>query len=207
MRHANSRITLDVYTQAGELEQAGSTEQGCKDDGVRRGSEERRNTRKQPIAGLVDPDSIVTVGRQLILISLESMAGTTGLEPATSAVTGQRSNQLSYVPRLFFNNLVICHIESERSQISLFSLLYRFAALDKFRAFSDTAGHQTGHEKFLCNDKTSLSETDKKFRRLILAPEDNISPSDAHHRSKVILSANRTIKKYGQHASPLQDTS
>jgi hypothetical protein len=29
------------------------------------------------------------------------MAGTTGLEPATSAVTGQRSNQLNYVPTLF----------------------------------------------------------------------------------------------------------
>ncbi len=26
------------------------------------------------------------------------MAGVTGLEPATSAVTGQRSNQLSYTP-------------------------------------------------------------------------------------------------------------
>ena len=30
---------------------------------------------------------------------LKRMAGTTGLEPATSAVTGQRSNQLNYVPR------------------------------------------------------------------------------------------------------------
>jgi hypothetical protein len=29
---------------------------------------------------------------------LRFMAGTTGLEPATSAVTGQRSDQLSYVP-------------------------------------------------------------------------------------------------------------
>jgi hypothetical protein len=32
---------------------------------------------------------------------LERMAGTTGLEPAASAVTGQRSNQLNYVPNLF----------------------------------------------------------------------------------------------------------
>ena len=53
---------------------------------------------------------------------LECMAGTTGLEPATSAVTGQRSNQLSYVPRLFFNNLDLCHIESGVSRFSLFSL-------------------------------------------------------------------------------------
>jgi hypothetical protein len=29
---------------------------------------------------------------------LNFMAGTTGLEPAASAVTGQRSNQLNYVP-------------------------------------------------------------------------------------------------------------
>ena len=32
---------------------------------------------------------------------LRLVAGTTGLEPATSAVTGQRSNQLSYVPSFF----------------------------------------------------------------------------------------------------------
>ena len=34
------------------------------------------------------------------------MAGTTGLEPATSAVTGQRSNQLNYVPGLNRNRLI-----------------------------------------------------------------------------------------------------
>ena len=39
------------------------------------------------------------------------MAGTTGLEPATSAVTGQRSNQLSYVPMLRFSNLDRYYVE------------------------------------------------------------------------------------------------
>ena len=55
--------------------------------------------------------------------------GATGLEPATSAVTGQRSNQLSYVPRLFFNNLVIRHIESSVSQLSLLSLFSTISPL------------------------------------------------------------------------------
>ena len=35
------------------------------------------------------------------LYFLRFMAGTTGLEPATSAVTGQHSNQLNYVPLPF----------------------------------------------------------------------------------------------------------
>ena len=70
---------------------------------------------------------------------LECMAGTTGLEPATSAVTGQRSDQLSYVPRLFFNNLVIRHIESSASQLSLFSLFSTISLLwTQFRASVDT---------------------------------------------------------------------
>jgi hypothetical protein len=34
------------------------------------------------------------------------MAGTTGLEPATSDVTGRRSNQLNYVPALAGKNSV-----------------------------------------------------------------------------------------------------
>ena len=43
-------------------------------------------------------------------VFLGFMAGTTGLEPATSAVTGQRSNQLSYVPRRRLM-LALCHVE------------------------------------------------------------------------------------------------
>ena len=62
--------------------------------------EEWLDSIKRAKGPLSDPDLTVTVGRHLILSALESVAGTTGLEPATSAVTGQRSNQLSYVPRL-----------------------------------------------------------------------------------------------------------
>ena len=36
------------------------------------------------------------------------MAGTTGLEPATSDVTGRRSNQLNYVPALCYVLNVAC---------------------------------------------------------------------------------------------------
>jgi hypothetical protein len=36
---------------------------------------------------------------------LKRMAGTTRLELATSAVTGQRSNQLNYVPNRGINDL------------------------------------------------------------------------------------------------------
>jgi hypothetical protein len=63
------------------------------------------------------------------------MAGTTGLEPATSAVTGQRSNQLSYVPRLFFNNLVLCHIES--NCFASFALFYHVVAVDSISGVSE----------------------------------------------------------------------
>jgi hypothetical protein len=45
---------------------------------------------------LISPDLERTGGSKC----LKNMAGTTRLELATSAVTGQRSNQLNYVPAL-----------------------------------------------------------------------------------------------------------
>ena len=40
------------------------------------------------------------------------MAGVTGLEPATSAVTGQRSNQLSYTPSPDTTQMYRCEMSS-----------------------------------------------------------------------------------------------
>ena len=40
------------------------------------------------------------------------MAGTTGLEPATSDVTGRRSNQLSYVP-------AVCQVSDQNNTAAL----------------------------------------------------------------------------------------
>src|SRR5271156_3376995 len=88
------------------------------------------------------------------------MAGTTWLEPATSAVTGQRSDQLSYVPRLFFNNLVIRHIESSVSQLSLFSLFSTISPLwTQFRALVDTTWTPRWTPKTaIATTRSSLSE-------------------------------------------------
>ena len=68
------------------------------------------------------------------------MAGTTGLEPATSAVTGQRSNQLSYVPGLHFLQFgFMSHRMSGFLQNSLFSLCSSFGLVwTQFLALSDT---------------------------------------------------------------------
>jgi hypothetical protein len=82
------------------------------------------------------------------------MAGTTGLEPATSAVTGQRSNQLSYVPQLFFDNFTMSH---RIRGLSAFAIL----PCSPIACFGDTIpglligknGLQTEHQNHQPNNK------------------------------------------------------
>ena len=85
LRHANSRITLDVYTQAVNSNKRAAQSEVVRDDGVRRGSEGRRKIpANSAVAGLLTlsaPDVTVTVGRQLGLRTLESMGGRRGSNP------------------------------------------------------------------------------------------------------------------------------
>ena len=87
------------------------------------------------------------------------MAGTTGLEPATSAVTGQRSNQLSYVPTSLFRHLDICHIESSGSQSSLASTISLLWT--EFGLWSTSWKHHGGHQNQHRNDKIKSTRRDR----------------------------------------------
>jgi hypothetical protein len=88
------------------------------------------------------------------------MAGTTGLEPATSAVTGQRSNQLSYVPKIVFNNLVIRHIEQANTSSKRSFLLYHLVVLDSRLVQSGPVNPTTTPFKF---SRTSPKGVDRGF--------------------------------------------
>jgi len=66
------------------------------------------------------------------------MAGTTGLEPATSAVTGQRSNQLSYVPKIVFTTWIMSHRIKRFAAFARFAPLYPCRCFGLTRAFLET---------------------------------------------------------------------
>src|SRR5258708_27232579 len=70
------------------------------------------------------------------------MAGTTGLEPAASAVTGQRSNQLNYVPTLF------SYLYRKPASLLAFLRFNRFACVACFNPVepnSEVNGHHGHH--------------------------------------------------------------
>src|SRR5208282_2906552 len=90
---------------------------------------------------LLDPN-----GPTLLLLVLckpfKRMAGTTGLEPAASAVTGQRSNQLNYVPSLF------SYLYRKPASLVAFLRFNRFACVACFNPVepnSEVNGHH-GHQ-------------------------------------------------------------
>ncbi len=68
------------------------------------------------------------------------MAGTTGLEPATSAVTGQRSNQLSYVPTFFSSTYA-----KPKNLLSI-AAVYLFSSFHEILPNSAINGQQGQHE-------------------------------------------------------------
>jgi hypothetical protein len=70
------------------------------------------------------------------------MAGTTRLELATSAVTGQRSNQLNYVPNLFSSG------SGKPLNFLFFSSVHRVARLNRFQPIVPNSGVlSTGNRK------------------------------------------------------------
>ena len=146
------------------------------------------------------------------LSPLLCMAGTTGLEPATSAVTGQRSDQLSYVPRLFFNNLGLCHIESSGSQLSLFSLSSTISLLwTQFRASVDTTWtprwtpkSANPTTKFSVSDEPAIWCPPPRSQRLHLFQSHIVRWSPTCWRLKVRYRTNKTRSKLG--ARTLRDS-
>jgi hypothetical protein len=69
------------------------------------------------------------------------MAGTTGLEPAASAVTGQRSNQLNYVPNLF------SYLYRKPACLVAFLRFNRFACVNPVEPNFEVNGHHGHHAK------------------------------------------------------------
>ena len=95
LRHANSRITLDTYTQALTTPKREAQTKAVQDDLA--GANSNQCGGRREVNLLIVP-LCSHGGKPDFPRCLKNMAGTTRLELATSAVTGQRSNQLNYVP-------------------------------------------------------------------------------------------------------------
>ena len=73
------------------------------------------------------------------MLNTLEMAGSTGLEPAASAVTGQRSNQLNYDPAMVFTGLAETLVFTGASLLSTVSPVSPISAeSNRFRCFMDS---------------------------------------------------------------------
>ncbi len=93
--HADQNVTLSIYSHAVPADSRAAAAKVWDDalgDVIEAGKEPAAE--KMVAHGCTEgPQEVVFVGNKR-----DGMAGTTGLEPATSDVTGRRSNQLNYVP-------------------------------------------------------------------------------------------------------------
>jgi len=93
--HADQNITLSIYSHAvpADSRAAAKVWNDALGDVIQ--------TSKKPAAArsLAESCTETTKLRVFVANKRKKMAGTTGLEPATSDVTGRRSNQLNYVPQ------------------------------------------------------------------------------------------------------------
>jgi hypothetical protein len=104
MRHANSKTT---YRDLQEIISPASAapKPSCRDDFEEQ--KELEETSRKARNSCRSETHAIEGG---IFQTLSRMAGTTGLEPAASAVTGQRSNQLNYVPTRQSTNYIIASV-------------------------------------------------------------------------------------------------
>jgi hypothetical protein len=93
--HANANITLSIYAYTLEADELAAAK--IWDDSM---AEVIVEYTRQPARMLAVVSAEGAKKLQVEENTWEEMAGTTGLEPATSDVTGRRSNQLNYVPAL-----------------------------------------------------------------------------------------------------------
>jgi integrase len=92
--HADQNITLKIYSHALPADKRAATKvwSNAMADVI---SDSRKSAPKRILA---DSCTAGSKSKRFVDSKGRKMAGTTGLEPATSDVTGRRSNQLSYVP-------------------------------------------------------------------------------------------------------------
>jgi Phage integrase family len=115
--HANANVTLSIYADALEADELAAAKiwNEAMADVIGANKRQPMKVALQTSAKQADPDGNLAMSRpdpckmsEVVETIRRKMAGTTGLEPATSDVTGRRSNQLNYVPALCYVLNVAC---------------------------------------------------------------------------------------------------